>query len=692
MIFETFALGSILYIGFKELKNGFKKDKLFLPSKIKTSTETKCAMEDRLTQLFEELPQQSDNNDKQLLKQTFEEKSKREMVPASIALALSTAGFYYYPLSPLSLPFVIYASKNVYKKAFQLIKQGKVNVNTLMAITVVGVIIMGHFFIASLITFLIGLALQLTARMAQTSEKQLFDVFKQHTDFVWIMVDGVEVRIPFNQLQIDDLVVIYAGEVIPADGTVVEGMASVDQHILTGEARPIEKGQGDEVFASTVILSGKIHIKVEKTGEKSTVAKITRILNHTIDFKSTTQLRAEIFSERLVKPALIAGSVALPMLGFSSALAVLNAHPKNKIMILAPLSIMNHLNLASKQGILIKDGRSLELLTQVNTLVFDKTGTLTEEQPHVGLIHCCSHYSEHQVLTYAAAAEYKQDHPVAKAIQQEAENHQLDIPSIDDSEYKVGYGLIVGIAGKTIHVGSDRFMEVESILIPLSIKQQQQLSNEEGYTLIMVAVDNNVIGAIELLPTVRSEAKTIISLLKQRPNIKSTYIISGDSEIPTQKLAEELGIDSYFAETLPESKADIIEQLQQQGHFICYVGDGINDSIALKKSQVSVSLRGASTIATDTAQIVLMDQGLSHLNLLFDLADDFNANMNTTFGILLIPAVIGVSGAFLLGFGVAYTVVLNMTGLVIGIGNVMRPLLKKPTKLLTLETSNEGKL
>ncbi|MCK5719528.1 MAG: heavy metal translocating P-type ATPase [Thiomargarita sp.] len=557
-----------------------------------------------------------------------------------------------------------------------------------MTITIVGVIIMGRFFIASLIAFLIKLALRMTARMAQTSKKQLFDVFEHHIDFVWIIVDGVEIRVPFNDLQSGDVVVVHAGEIIPADGTVAEGMASVDQHILTGEARPIEREIGEEVFASTVVLSGKIHIKVEKTGEESTVAKITHILNHTIDFKSTTQLRAETFSEHLVKPALIAGIFALPMLGFSSALAVLNAHPKNKIMILAPLTIMNHLNLASKQGILIKDGRSLELLKQVDTIIFDKTGTLTEEQPHVGAIHCCSHYDENDVVIYAAAAEYKQSHPLAKAIQQEAENRQLTVPPIDDSEYKIGYGLIVDVAGQTIHVGSDRFMEVESILIPLNIKEQQQLSHEEGYTLILVAVDNNVIGGIELLPTVRPEAKAVIRQLKQRPNIKSTFIISGDNEVPTKKLAQELGIDSYFAETLPESKADIIEQLQQQGHFICYVGDGINDSIALKKSQVSVSLRGASTIATDTAQIVLMDQGLNHLTLLFDLADDFNANMNTTFGILLAPAILGVSGAFIFGFGIAYTVALNMTGLAFGLGNTMLPLLKQPKKQLHSEASN----
>ncbi|MGK5094314.1 heavy metal translocating P-type ATPase [Deltaproteobacteria bacterium TL4] len=671
MILSALVLGSVLYIGYKELNKGTEKGNSSLPLK-NDDDKALSAIENKMSQMFERNTESDANK-----LEVYKKKSKREMISVSTALAFSVAGFIYHPFFLLSVPFILYSSKDVYKAAFLQLKKGKISVSTLVSITITGVMILGHFFIASLLIVFLALATRLTERMAQTSKKQLFDVFEQKIENVWILVKGVEVSIPFKELQVEDLVVVSAGETIPADGTVIEGMASIDQHILTGEARPIERGVGDEVFASTVILSGKIHVKVEKTGEESTVAKITKILNSTVSFKSTTQLRAESFSEHLVKPAMVAGCFAVPILGFTSALAVLNTHPKNKIMILAPLSIMNHLNLASRQGILVKDGRSLELLDQVDTIVFDKTGTLTEEQPHVGAIHCCAHYTEHQVLTYAAAAEHKQSHPLAKAIQQEAKNRQLNVPLIDDSEYKIGYGLIVEIEGQTIHVGSTRFMKVEGMTIPVSIRQQEQRSHEEGNTLILIAVDQQVVGSIELIPTVRSEAKNMIRLLKQRSKIKTTIMISGDNEIPTKKLAEDLGIDSYYAETLPEEKANIIEKLQQQGHFICYVGDGINDSIALKKSQVSVSLSGASAIAIDTAQIILMDKGLNHLNLLFELADAFNANMNTTFKILLTPAIIGVSGAFLFGFGIASTVILNMTGLAFGLGNTMLPLLKQ---------------
>jgi len=193
-------------------------------------------------------------------------------------------------------------------------------------------------------------------------------------------------------------------------------------------------------------------------------------------------------------------------------------------------------------------------------------------------------------------------------------------------------------------------------------------------------VDGQVCGGIELLPKIREETLQIIHYLKQRG--KKTCIISGDHQTPTRNLAHLLEIDEYFAEVLPQEKAAIIQKLQSQGRSVCYVGDGINDSIALKQAQVAISLSGASSIAIDTAEIVLLDKGLSHLPLLFDLAGRYRSNLNMTFSIMLVPAAIGVGGAFLLHFGLAQTIALNMLGLGGGIINAMLPALtdKKPPK------------
>ncbi|MCK5898589.1 MAG: heavy metal translocating P-type ATPase [Methylococcales bacterium] len=671
MIIELLLLSGIFYTSTKTLKKKSTETAL-KPYDNKTDEKADISeAERRMAQML------GSEKEQQALKLT----NKREITSAGIGLGLATIGAITFPpISFLSVPFLVYSGRNVFLKSFQLIKEGKFSTESLITITLFGAILLKRFFIANLIAFLVRYATYLANKITDDTRANLESLFGEHPTHVWILVNTVETKITFDELKVADIVIVQSSEMIPADGVVINGMASIDQHILTGEANPVEREKGDEVFASTLVLSGKIYIEVQKAGKDCTVGKIADILNKTVDFKSSTQLRSEAFSKGLVTPTLIASALAIPIIGFGGALAVVNAHPKNKIMLIAPLTVLNYLNIASKNGVLIKDGRSLELLNKVDTIVFDKTGTLTETQPHVGQIFCCRKGQEDRVLAYAAAAEYKQAHPLAHAIIKAAEEAELTLPEVEHSECHLGYGVLVHRKKESIHVGSERFMEVSKIKIPPKIAEHQKACLKEGYSLVMVAINKKIIGAIELKPTVRPEVKKIIQDLKARSAITSTYIISGDHEAPTKKLAEEIGIDHYFAETLPTDKSDLIEKLKEEGRFVCYIGDGINDAIALKTAQVSISLSGASTIATDTAQIVLMNQGISHLNMLFDLAEDFNKNMDKTFNILLTPAAIGIGGVFLLGFGLPQTLFLNMGGLFLGMGNAMRPRVFDPLK------------
>ncbi len=314
-----------------------------------------------------------------------------------------------------------------------------------------------------------------------------------------------------------------------------------------------------------------------------------------------------------------------------------------------------------------------------------KTGTLTQELPHVGHLFTCQGINEQQLLTYAAAAEHRQTHPIARAILQEASRRGLSVPAISEAAYEIGYGIKVTLDGKLIRVGSHRFMAMEAITIPEEIESIRQTAHQEGHSLVYVAINDQLAGAIELVPTVRPEAKRIVDYLRQAG--LEMAIISGDHERPTRALATYLGIDRYFAETLPENtypapldKADLISQLQKEGtpvqrsrKTVCFVGDGINDSIALKKANVSISLRGASTIATDTAQIILMDQTLNELQTLFELSEQFESNMHTNLMTTVVPGVIIIGGAFagLIGYGSSIGVF--TVGLVAGITNAMRP-------------------
>jgi Cu2+-exporting ATPase len=337
---------------------------------------------------------------------------------------------------------------------------------------------------------------------------------------------------------------------------------------------------------------------------------------------------------------------------------------------------LKHLNLASQQSILIKDGRSLELLTQVDTILFDKTGTLTQEEPEVGRVIVCDHYQEEELLTYAAAAERKLTHPIAKAILNKAEESQLTLPEVEDSNYQMGYGLTVTIDKKIIQVGSVRFMELEGISIPKVIEEEMAHSFNQGHSLVMVAIDHQLCGAIEIQPSIRPEIKEMISGLRQR-GIKHLAIVSGDHKHPTEKLAKELGMDSYFYEVLPENKASIVEELQKQGRSVCFIGDGINDAIAMKKAQVSISLRGATSVATDLAQIVLMDGSLSRLCGLFDVAKNLDTQLRNGLLISIAPFPIVVAGGFLLHFGIFSSIIVNQIAVWSGVGYAMSAKLKR---------------
>ena len=663
----------------KKHKKG-KKGRGVLSLGLGQDIRTKLLFEDRLRQFKEIFVSDSQEGNE------ADKAANRNLAITSGSFGLAIAGALFYPpLSPLSMIGMLVGCRYFFEGSYKAVRdEGKPNMDTLVAINTVLFLISGHYVVGNFSTWLWASYTKLLAKIEDNSRKDFIDVFKGQPRSVWVLIDGVEIETPFESLKSGDLVVVHAGETIPIDGTVVEGRALVDQHILTGESQPAEKAIGDEVFALTVVLSGSFHVRAEKTGDETTSAQIGRILNETVDFKTNLQLRAKELSDQSVWPTLLLSGLSYPFFGALGPLTLLYSNPKYKLLVPASFGILSYFNQASKRGLLIKDGRTLELLNRIDTVVFDKTGTLTEEVPHVSQIHTCHGYTEQQILSLAAAAEHKQKHPIAKAIQQKAEKMQLHVPEIEEAAYKVGYGLTVSVDNQVVRVGSFRFIETEEIPIPASIRETQASCHSQGHSLVLVAINDSVGGAIELEPTVRPEAKAVIQALRERHGITSIAIISGDHEEPTKKLAHSLGIDQYFAEVLPEDKANLITQLQEEGtpvqgsrKSVCYVGDGINDAIALKKANVSISLQGASTVATDTAQVILMNQKLDQLCDLFDLAREFEANMKGTFATVLIPAFMAVGGALFLHFGVTYVIVMNQLGFAGGIGYALWPLLQR---------------
>lgn len=592
---------------------------------------------------------------------------------------ITTAAIVTIPFAPLlrlglCLPPVVYLMKEQYKLAYQaLVYERRLSFSLLNAVYQTLLWSGGYYVIGGLLFILGSLGQKLSYITEDRSQKGLVNIFGQQPHAVWVINEGVEIEIPFAQLQVGDTLVINAGQMVPTDGVIVAGHAALDQHRLTGESHPAEKGVGDTVLAATMVVAGRIQVRVEKTGQETVAAQIGEMLNRTASYQMAITTKAAQISDDSLLPTFLMAGLAGLTIGYQAMVAITSTMMGLSLRISGPVALLNYLNTAARYRILIKDGRSLELLQTIDTIVFDKTGTLTLEQPHVTQVHTFASVSGRTVLTYAAAVEQRQEHPVARAILAAAQDQGIALPAIKDARYEIGYGIQAWLDDNLIQVGSDRFMALAEIPLTAELEVLQTACQAQGHSLVIVAVDGQVVGAIELEPTLRPEIQAVLAELRQR-NL-DLYIISGDQEEPTRKLAQTLDIQHYFANTLPENKAKLVEQLQQEGRAVCFVGDGINDSIALKKANVSISLSGATTVATDTAQIVLMDTTLKQLPTLFKLAQEMDDNLKTGLSIAVVPVLLIWGGVFFLHLGILGAATLFEISLWAGIGNAMRPLL-----------------
>ncbi len=592
----------------------------------------------------------------------------------------------YPPLILGTIALAIYETYTDVRFAYAEFQQSRrIGMMQFFPISVAGLWLTGNFVSGGIAMFIYMLAMKVTSLTQDRTRARLINMLGEEPRTVWVLVDGTECEIPFDQLQTEETLIVRAGQMLPVDGTILTGHATIDQQRLTGEEQPVEKGPGDLALAGTLVLSGNLQVRVEKTGSETLAAQIGTILSQTLSHHLVIEQRAKHLADAWVIPSAIMSSVALVTMGLKRAAAVLNSMPAIDMVVIGPLTLMNFLNLASRSHVLIKDGRALELLHQVDTVVFDKTGTLTFGSLQLCTIHRSAELREADILSYAAAAEQHQSHPLAHAVMDAAAAQGVVVPATDDTQVELGYGLRVWLRDTRsisatdgtellIRVGSERFMDMEGLCIPPELHTVQAACHSQGYTLAFVARDQQIIGALEFQPTVRPEAAAVIAALKQR-NL-TTMIISGDQEAPTRKLAEELQVDRYYANVLPTQKAALVKELQAAGRTVCFVGDGINDAIALKQAHVSVSLRGATTVATDTAVIVMMDQRLQSLPALIDLSHELNRNLNVSMGLTTVPALFVVGGVFFFNLGLPVALGTFVTTFILGVMNAMAPALR----------------
>ena len=586
-------------------------------------------------------------------------KSRFVLTTGTMGLAImAQTGFVW--LTPVSYLLIGYFSANIFKEATNaLFKEKRIKVDILDTGVILLTLLFGQIAAAAFMVWILDLADMLLAKTTKKSQKYIADIFGEQPRFAWLLVDDAEIQIEVKDLKQNDIVVVGTGEQIPVDGVIIEGGAMIDQQSLTGESTPADKHEDEHVFATTVIVAGKIKVKVEGTGKDTLASQVISIINEASGYDVKLQSVGEKMADKMVIPTLGLGAMGYATAGSGAMLAIMNADYGTGIRVAAPIALLASLGNAAKNGILIKHSEALEKLKDIDVVLFDKTGTLTREVPTVfRIITASKTYKEEKILFYTATAEQKFSHPIAAAILQKAKDENIELGKYDESQYYVGLGIKVEIDGDWIKVGSRRYMESENIKIPVTIKKALEDTSARGQSAILTAINNKVAGMIELQSTVREEAADVIADLR-REGIKEIVVISGDTEAPTKELARQLNIDRYFAGVLPNEKADYVKLLQDEGKKVMMVGDGINDSAALSHADIGVSLKGASTIAVDVADIIFMDGSLVKFHYLFEVGANLQKNVKRSFLLIAIPNTICIVGAFMGVFGLKASLVLN---------------------------------
>ena len=591
------------------------------------------------------------------------------------SLALAVGGVTIAPmLSLLSVAGLAWLSVPVFRDAYtSLTQERRVRMSVVDAVTLPAAIVTGHLVAAAFGYGVIFVGHSLLQRTKQHSRDDMLNVFEvPDTQVMRVSADGELEQVAVESLIVGDRILLDAGQGVPVDGTVLEGHGRIDQRALTGESQPVERVAGDAVLAATLIVEGRLLVQVDRSGSDTVAAGIHATLRQTVDFKSTVQTKGEAFGDAAALPLLGLSAVAFPLVGPSSALAILFAPLLGTVRLAAPIGMLNHLGQAAVDGILIRDGRALELMADVDMFVFDKTGTLTTNQLRLHCIASSGSMSEDALLVFAASAEQGHSHPIARALLDAAEERGLTLRPADRSRLELGRGLDVDIDGHQVVLGSANFVsEVIDGSIPQHLEAALAPAIEVGASVIYVAIDAQIAGALALRCELRADALRVVEELRARGH--QTLILSGDHEAPTRHLAQQLGVDGYFAETLPEDKAGVVRRLQDEGRVVCFIGDGINDAIALKSAQVSVSMSDATQLANETAQIVLTHDRLGQLLVLLAIADSYAGNIRRTAAAAAVPSAACIGGALFGQVGLLGAIGLYTVSLAAGLLNAAWP-------------------
>ncbi|MDR2162544.1 MAG: heavy metal translocating P-type ATPase [Clostridiales Family XIII bacterium] len=518
------------------------------------------------------------------------------------------------------------------KKAVAVLRRGKVGVEVLDVAAIASSFISDNADTASSIMFLLTVSDLLDGYTRTRTKDALSENLILHVDSVWVERDGTRENIPLADLKLHDLVVVGAGSVLPVDGTVVAGEATVDQSSMTGEPIPIRRTRLDSVFAGTVVTEGSLTVEVTALAQESRISRIVELIDTNDRLKASVQGKAERIADRIVPFSfLFAAGVFLLTRSVEKALAVLLVDYSCAIKLATPISIISAMREAAARRIMVGGGKFLEAAAEASVVIFDKTGTLTTSRPAVSKVIPFEGFTREDVLCAAACLEEHFPHSVARAVIRQAEGEGLTHEEIHaEPEYIVAHGVAAMFRNERVVIGSRHFVE-EDEHIAISGEERRIIEeNAGGDSVLYLGVAGKAAGIICVSDPPRKEAADVIRELKAS-GIDEIVMLTGDGELTAKAVCDELGIEKYHAQVLPEDKAKIVENYKSDGRTVMMVGDGINDAPALAAANVSVAMRDSSDIAQETADIVLLDSDLMALITLRRLSEAMMRRVRNNF-------------------------------------------------------------
>lgn len=511
-----------------------------------------------------------------------------------------------------------------------------------------------------------------TARATEVRSSTLADAIGR---FAWVKGDNGELRqVPSDQVQVGDIVVVHPGEQIPVDGTVLGGEATVDQQGLTGEAMPIvaRPNSYSYVFASTLVRSGQLVLRAERVGDDTRAAAGLRLLQQAPVYDTRMANYTEKVADRLIVPSLLLATLVLGITcDPARAAAILTLDFVTGIRVSIPTAFLGALNHTTRHGVLVRSGRTLEQLAEIDTIVFDKTGTLTEGRIAIADVSPVPHtLSPERLLQLAASAEQRLTHPVAEAIVNHAQQQGLPLLPRGDWDYIVGFGVTAQIEGHTVLVGSERFLHQQQV-------DWNGWTNPKASILsqIYVACDGQFVGTLGFTDPLRPESTRLVHILQRQFNLE-VHLLTGDNPQRAAQVADELGIlpEHVYSEAFPDQKAKIVRDLHRAGRTVAFVGDGLNDSVALAYADVSVSFERGADIARETADVVLMNNNLLELLEAIAIARETRDLIEQNIALVVVPNLAALGLASTAGLNpLVATIIHNGSAIAAGL-NSLRPL------------------